>query len=1065
MNSFKNNTLALPSFILAFIFCGAIVGETASISLAVTTLKPQILSKFYLINGILLYGLPFLFLSKIDRIDRSKLLTRQLITISFIIFALLLTLILTSSQNLPFSKIILFAMYPLSYLSKTILFLTFWTLANDIFPTSEAKKTFPVIAAWGMAGGLFGACAARMLVTVFPTEGIIVIWILSFLVAWFFSEKAQQRFQDRLRFREDLPTVNTHLFADASDVLTIKMVRIMAILYFLVFISIFSFDYLFWDVCHQWFETSESLASFQFTFYLLHALVTIVGLILVIPLLIAKIGFTKLLYCLPAVLLSGSGLLLVLQYTYDKKIFFTAFLCIQFFRYVIFENAFSPIYQMFFAAIEKEKRGRAKTLLEGIIKPGAILSSGLLLIALSHNRSFILILVIISSIATIFVVLYLRKIYTQSLIPEISPVMEPRRIIADAATYEEQKLQSIIKDYAEAEDQDMRIVSVKLLAGIGSHQAFDTMVAIYDKENYARIKEFIAKSIADFYWYQTRPFMERLLNDTNPRIRSNALQALNRMNCNWKRHLKNRIRQLLFDDNMRVQIEAARYLWTEGELHEKENISSFLNNLINNTSPNRKSAGIYLIGLLHLKGWENILLENLSTHSLQVFTKCVEVIMRSCPASIRAQALEKIENLSREHIAIAGRVIERSGGALLDTIIEYLPKSNNRRMIFEMIRCLRIIADSIRLSGKTWSIKDSASETIQAWVHSELEVVYKDCYIRAQMNSKADIQIIEILDQALYENIIRVCEWAVNAMVLLDKRGLLVWRHTDIDIRENAQKMDLIEILESSSYQKLGALVLPLLKNESWNAIAKTGRSSFNFEDTGTEDTLLYFLRSDNRWVVLCTLYVINANYDKYMLNEKSVEILKMLLHDSNRQVAGATRNILDKQNDDERKRSEAFILLEKVLFFKKTHLFKNVSAEKLMRLAEISQYAIYEKNTVISVQGEVSDHLYIVKKGNLNVVKSDSETKTVISSIQCGETYGEIGLFNQAPRSASAIASDACELYIIKRGPFKKLLLEVPEIAYNMLEAMSERLRKNGEEIIEMKKQFNDTFFTQKSD
>jgi CRP-like cAMP-binding protein len=184
------------------------------------------------------------------------------------------------------------------------------------------------------------------------------------------------------------------------------------------------------------------------------------------------------------------------------------------------------------------------------------------------------------------------------------------------------------------------------------------------------------------------------------------------------------------------------------------------------------------------------------------------------------------------------------------------------------------------------------------------------------------------------------------------------------------------------------------------------------------------------------------------------MEILKDLSHDTNRHVALAGRDMLEKKTKEEKLRSEAFILLEKVLFFKKTSLFKNVSAEKLMRLAEISQYAVYEKDTVISVQGEVSDQLYIVKKGNLKVVKSDTgSNEAVITVIKEGETYGEIGLFSQAPRSASAIASEFCELFIIKRGSFKKLLLEVPEIAYNMLETMSERLRKNGEEMVEIKK------------
>jgi hypothetical protein len=37
------------------------------------------------------------------------------------------------------------------------------------------------------------------------------------------------------------------------------------------------------------------------------------------------------------------------------------FVVVQFFRYVTFENAFSPIYQMFFAAIEKESAGGPNT--------------------------------------------------------------------------------------------------------------------------------------------------------------------------------------------------------------------------------------------------------------------------------------------------------------------------------------------------------------------------------------------------------------------------------------------------------------------------------------------------------------------------------------------------------------------------------------------------------------------------------------------------------------------------------------------------------------------------------
>jgi hypothetical protein len=1062
MFRFKN--IYIPAFVLAFIFCGAIVGETISISLVVSAFGSKILSQLYLVNGLLLYGLPLFLLSKIDRVDRGNLLSRQLLVISGILVFILLIITFVSHYQIPFKNAIIFLLYPISYLSKTILFLTFWTLANDLYTTSEAKKTFPIIAAWGMAGGLTGACTARILITVLPSESIIVLWAASFLAAWYFSGKTRQYFGDRLRFREDLPTQNSHLFSDASDVLTIKIVRLMAVLYFLIFIAIFSIDYLFWNECHRWFDTSRSLVSFQFTFYLVHACVTILGLWLVVPPLIRKYGFTKLFYCLPIALLVGASILLPLHVSGPAKTFFAFFMAIQFLRYIVFENTFSPIYQMFFAAIEKEKRGRAKTLLEGIVKPAAIICSGLLLMALRHNSTLIFALVIVSCVTTVIIIFYLRRTYSISLIPETITQTEPKQIIANVTQYEGKKLQSIIQEYSESKDPDMRIVSIKLLAGIATFQAFEMIVQMYDKEKVLRVKEFIAMSIAGFYWYQVRPFVERLLDDPNPRIRANILFAINKMNCNWKRHLKSKVHHFLFDTNLRVQIEAAKYLWKNGEASEQETTLVFFQNLIASQSPERKSAALYLAGSIQTRGWQQILIENLTATSPQVFKKCIEVILRSSSKSLRITALKKVESLPREQIAITGKLIRRVGSSLWDTLIEYLPECKNRRMIFEIVRCLRIAADEIRSAGKMWVLGDTVSSTLQLWVLNELELVYRDSFVRMQLENSYEGVFFEILDQSLRENHLRLCEWALNAMVLLDKTGVLVWRHTDLDIRENNHRMDLVEILESAPYQKVGMLVLPLLKNDSWGGIARVGKGNFHFEEQLEKEYIEYFLKSDNRWVVLCGLRTMLYYSEELFKKVSIVEILQMLTRDSNKHVSSAARDLLKSKNHEERLRSDAFILLEKVLFFKRTSLFQNVSAEKLMRLAEISQYAVYEKDTVISVQGEVSDHLYIIKKGSLKVIKSDAAIATVISMIEVGETYGEIGLFTQSPRSASAIANESCELYIIKRAAFKKLLLEIPEIAYNMLETMSERLKKNADEMVVLQKRSDEDFMIENS-
>jgi hypothetical protein len=108
----------------------------------------------------------------------------------------------------------------------------------------------------------------------------------------------------------------------------------------------------------------------------------------------------------------------------------------------------------------------------------------------------------------------------------------------------------------------------------------------------------------------------------------------------------------------------------------------------------------------------------------------------------------------------------------------------------------------VRSSGKTWFINSSTAETIKSWIYSELESVYKDAIQLYNLQSMDKTMDLGILEDALRDNIIRFCEWAVSAMVLLDKKGILIWNHNDIDIREKAQRLDLIEIKSFSFLSK-----------------------------------------------------------------------------------------------------------------------------------------------------------------------------------------------------------------------------------------------------------------------
>ena len=328
MKIFRSGNYAVPAFLLAFIFCGAVVGETVSISLIVSSAGSRVLSKLYLINGVLLLGLPLLFFNNIDRVERGKMLSVQLLSSTAILFSILVLLTVSLSTGGVWDKNVLLILYPFSYLSKTTLFLTFWTLSNDIFTTSESKKAFPVISAWGFAGGLTGACLGRVLIEVAPVELVLVVWTISYAAAWLFAVRARKRFSRRLIIPEEIhESTSAGILENVENVLTSKLVRLIAVLYFFIFLAVFSIDYLFWNKCHIWFNTSSSIASFQFSFYLIHALLTLAGLLFVLPGMISRLGFSRILYALPMVLAAGAVILLIVYKADPGRSFFSVCGC------------------------------------------------------------------------------------------------------------------------------------------------------------------------------------------------------------------------------------------------------------------------------------------------------------------------------------------------------------------------------------------------------------------------------------------------------------------------------------------------------------------------------------------------------------------------------------------------------------------------------------------------------------------------------------------------------------------------------------------------------------------
>lgn len=1035
-------------YLLAFIFCGAVVGETLSLSLIVSYAGTAIVGKLYLINAAVLLFVPLLFFRYIDKINRGKLLSR-LLAVTVIIVLAILTFNQFADSSDSFAGKIIVLLYPVAYLSKTVLFLTFWTFLNDIYTLQESKKRFPVISAWGFGGALTGVLIARVLLTVVSTQIVMVIWIAVYTVAWFYTKKIGAMYFRLMRPAEEIPGFRKSYFG-VKDLWNINLVKVLAFLYFGTFVAVFSQDFLFWKICSQWFATAEQLASFQFSFYLIHAMVTILLLRFALPNIIRKVGFTRILYGLPIVFFMGGALLFVASRYGMSWLILPLFTVIQFFRHVFFEITFAPSYQMFFAAIVKEQRGRAKTFLEGVVKPCAMLTSGLILVAGSDKSVTVLPVMTLCGLGLCVVVYVLRHIYRTTIASDSMVSFDMEEIIDGAGRHEDVSTYRLIEKYALSKDSDMRIVAVHLLKRLGTVPALKMVEKIYARDPDVRLREMIARSMDVFYGYQTKPFIEQLLNEQNPRIRANVIYAINQMHCNWKKHLKSTIAPLLFEPNRRVQLEAARYMWRYGSAHEKIMVVNFLKNLLGSRNADRKSAGLYLAGSIQVSGWEQELIDNLEMVPLQVYRKSIEVIFTKASEPIRQKTLMIIDTLSREHLTIAGEVFRNGDRQLWDTLTAFVPYARSRRLLFEMIAGLRRIARSIRASGGKTVMGSEPGNAIRRWIIKELRGVYQDAvYFQWYVDRHGRDDSIAMLEGVLRERQLRLCSWALAAMSLLDTGGLLAGSDENAASDMTSESSDLVELLESMPQEKIVMFILPILKQGTWEECAKIGRTHFsdglkNFGRWG----IYPFLKSENRLVVLSALYVCGKKYTLYKDGTRVLEALEMLTHSPNELVSSAAMDLLERKNGGGMSRGKALELLDNMLFIKKTPLFHNISADKLLRVVEITKLVSYEDGELISEAGRVADQLYIVKSGCIRIESDFNGIMAPAGLVRPGESWGESGLFSRSIRNVSAVSQGLSSIFIVKREDIRRLIKEIPDIGLNMLEVMGRRLLKRGEQV-----------------
>jgi membrane protein len=102
----------------------------------------------------------------------------------------------------------------------------------------------------------------------------------------------------------------------------------------------------------------------------------------------------------------------------------------------------------------------------------------------------------------------------------------------------------------------------------------------------------------------------------------------------------------------------------------------------------------------------------------------------------------------------------------------------------------------------------------------------------------------------------------------------------------------------------------------------------------------------------------------------------------------------------------------------------------------------IYPKEEYIFREGDAGREMYYIFNGRVRLEKRTGQVKKVIAELEPGAYFGEMSALIDAPRAASAIASEACHLAAIDGDTFRHLIRESGEMSLFMLKEFSRRIK-----------------------
>ena len=127
--------------------------------------------------------------------------------------------------------------------------------------------------------------------------------------------------------------------------------------------------------------------------------------------------------------------------------------------------------------------------------------------------------------------------------------------------------------------------------------------------------------------------------------------------------------------------------------------------------------------------------------------------------------------------------------------------------------------------------------------------------------------------------------------------------------------------------------------------------------------------------------------------------------------------------------------------------LFASLTDAAAVELRELLSSREATNGTAIFRAGDGGDAMFLIESGRVRISVQDTDgTDVTLAELAQGDFFGEMALLDGQPRSADASVLEDARLAVLSREDFTSFVRRNPDVALNMLAALTVRLRQTDE-------------------